>query len=96
MAMAMALPTTVPSATAQTRATAQSPALPSATPIPPCYATTTAAVNLRDVPDGNRLGGVYQGVYLVVVDQLTSWYKVDYFGTIGWISADHAVLSGAC
>ncbi len=69
---------------------------PSPTPPPTCFATTTAAVNLRDQPNGNRIGGVYPGSRLSVLNQVSGWYQVDNVGVVGWISSDYADLNGAC
>ena len=70
--------------------------LPSPTPAPQCLGSATAAVNLRDAPDGTRIGGVFPGATLTVLARSGGWYEVDNLGVYGWISADYFSLSGEC
>ena len=77
-------------------ATAQPLPLPSPTPSSQCLATTTAAVNLRNTPNGNRIGGIYPSQTVTVLGSTSGWYQVDYLGSIGWVSANYLSLSGEC
>lgn len=84
----------LPAATAQpltTPITASSP-----TPRPTCLASTSAAVNLRDAPNGNRIGGIYPSRSVTVLGSASGWVQVDYLGSIGWVSANYLTLSGEC
>ena len=69
---------------------------PSPTPAPLCVATTIAAVNLREAPNGDRIGGIFPDKLVTVLDSADGWYQVDHSGSIGWISADYATSSGDC
>ena len=83
-------------ASALPAATAQPLPLPSPTPTPQCLATTSAAVNLRDVPSGNRIGGIYPNQTVTVLDSASGWHQVVHSGSTGWISANYLSLSGEC
>ena len=77
-------------------ATAQPLAVPIVTPTPICMTTATAAVNVRDAPNGNRIGGVFPDETLRALGSVNGWYQVDYAGRSGWISADYVTLRGQC
>ena len=77
-------------------ATAQPLPLPSPTPAPQCLATTTDAVNLRDTPDGDRIGGIWPDETAAVIASSDGWYLVNFDGTVGWIDSAFATLSGDC
>ena len=59
--------------------------------------TTTHILNFRDGPAGNSLDiAIPFNVTLTALDRTTDWFKVDYHGTQGWISADYVTTQGAC
>ena len=73
------------------------PVASSTTTIPQnCMVTTTDVLNFRDGPNGIRIGLIPQSVTLTVVDKSSSWYKVDWYGAQGWISADYTITRGNC
>lgn len=84
----------LPAATAQPLSTPITAANPTQTP--PCLATTTAAVNLRDAPNGNRIGGIYPSQTVTVLGSASGWVQVDHLASIGWVSANYLTLSGEC
>ena len=62
-----------------------------------CMVTTTHILNFRDGPAGNSLDiAIPFNVTLTALDRTTDWFKVDYHGTQGWISADYVTTQGAC
>ena len=73
-----------------------------------CKVSTTAIVNFRDGPGGNLImgfidprgdridGWLPQGVTLTALARTQKWFKVDYHGNIGWISADYVIPQGSC
>ena len=62
-----------------------------------CMVTTTNILNFRDGPGGNLLGFyIPYDVTLTALDRTTDWFKVDYHGTQGWISAAYVTPQGAC
>ena len=61
-----------------------------------CMVTTTAALNFRDMPNGFRIGGIPQSVTLTVLDRASGWFKVDWYGAQGWISADYVIANENC
>lgn len=77
-------------------ATAQPLSLPSPTPAPQCLGSTTAAVNLRDAPNGSRIGGIYPSETVNVLASKAGWYQVDYLGLVGWVSAQYLSPTGNC
>lgn len=78
-------------------ATLQATAVPASTPPPPtnCTVTTTAVLNFRDAPNGNRMGWIPQNVTLTVLESANGWLKVNY-ARDGWISADYVTPRGDC
>ena len=81
-------------------------------PAPPqslsdCMVRTTGMLNFRDGPAGDRITGFrdFHGILqdwlppdvtLTVLERTAGWFKVDYHGTQGWISADYVIASGDC
>lgn len=62
-----------------------------------CTVTTTDILNLRNLPDGDTvLAVLLNDVSLSSSTRVPSWFKVDYYGIIGWISADYVTTAGAC
>ncbi len=53
------------------------------------------SVNVRDIPssDGNKLGGLTTNQEVVVSGQCneTSWYRIDYNGSVGYVSNNYLV-----
>ena len=77
-------------------ATAQPLSLLSPSPAPQCLGATTTAVNLRNAPNGNWIGGIYPSQTVTVLSSESGWYQVDHLGSIGWVSANYLTLSGEC
>lgn len=61
-----------------------------------CMVTTTAALNLRDAPNGNRIGEIPPSVTLTALSSANGWYKVDWYGQAAWISAAFTIPRGSC
>ena len=72
-----------------------------------CMVTTDAILNFRASPGGPRVhfvdrwgdeiaGWLPQGVTLTALERTADWFRVDYHGTQGWISAGHVTMHGAC
>ena len=61
-----------------------------------CTVTTTATLNFRATPNGNKFGLVPQGAVLDALDRSEDWYMVSYGGREGWISADYVTEAGNC
>ncbi len=62
-----------------------------------CMVQTNAILNFRDGPAGNVIEPLIPyGVRLTALERTDSWFKVDYHGARGWISAGHVELIGAC
>lgn len=53
-------------------------------------------MNLRNTPNGKRIGGIYPSQTVTVLGSTSGWYQVDYLGSIGWVSANYLSLSGEC
>ena len=72
-----------------------------------CMVTTESLVYFRETPDGERLrfvdrwgaqiaGWLPRGVTLTALERTADWFRVDYHGTQGWISAHHVTRHGVC
>ena len=61
-----------------------------------CRVTTTHDLNFRDGPNGLRIGGVPRQTTLQAMARESGWFKVDYQGKSGWISADYVEAEGSC
>ncbi|MCY4464465.1 MAG: SH3 domain-containing protein [Chloroflexi bacterium] len=72
-----------------------------------CMVTTTHILNFRQSPGGERLhfvdpwgaqiaGLLPSNVTLTALERTADWFKVDYHGTQGWISADYVTPVGDC
>ncbi len=61
-----------------------------------CTVTTTHNLNFRDGPDGVRVGLVPGGTTLEAMASAPGWFKVEFQGKSGWISADYVVTKGDC
>ena len=65
-------------------------------PLSDCMVTTEYNLNFRDAPAGSIIGLVPQDATLTAVARTDLWFKVDYYGVKGWISADYVIPSGTC
>ena len=61
-----------------------------------CTVTTTAVLNFRASPNGNKIGLVPDGAVLDALDRQEDWFMVDYNGVQGWISAGYVSTAGKC
>ena len=61
-----------------------------------CMVTTTHILNFRDAPDGEISSILRAFVTLTAFERTDDWFKVDYHGARGWISADYVTLDGNC
>ena len=61
-----------------------------------CSITTIVGLNLRDSPNGEVIGAVMINETLAPSARTPDWFKVDYQGAEGWISADYVVTAGDC
>ncbi|MCY4466038.1 MAG: SH3 domain-containing protein, partial [Chloroflexi bacterium] len=83
---------------------APGPRLPTATPAPPpsqslqnCMVTTAHILNFRAGPGGAVIQPLIPyNVTLTAVERTAGWFKVDYHGAKGWISAAFVKPQGAC
>ena len=75
--------------------------------LPGCMVTTQDLIRFRDAPGGAPLqytdpwgrqedGLLPPSVTLTALERTADWFKVDYYGTQGWISARHVSPQGAC
>ncbi|MCY4538565.1 MAG: SH3 domain-containing protein [Chloroflexi bacterium] len=61
-----------------------------------CMVTTRNILNFRDAPAGAVMGMLPYNVTLTVIERRAGWYKVDYHGKGGWLSADYVTPWGSC
>ena len=61
-----------------------------------CSITTIVGLNLRDAPNGEVIGAVMIHNTLAPSASTPDWFKVEYLGAVGWISADYVVTEGNC
>ena len=61
-----------------------------------CMVKTTTGLNFRDAPGGERIGIVPENASVPASARTPGWFKVDYEGEIGWISADYVSTEGDC
>lgn len=73
---------------------AESP--PDARALQNCMVTTTDALNFRDAPGGDIMQTLPSNVTLTALERTVNWFKVDYHGKVGWISANYVIPSGDC
>ncbi len=78
-----------------------------ATPLSGCMVTTLGLLRFRDAPGGAPLrytdpwgrqenGWLPSTVTLTALERTADWFKVDYYGTRGWVSAHHVTPQGTC
>ena len=61
-----------------------------------CMVRTQFNLNLRAAPDGEITGGVPHNATLTALERTAAWFKVDYHGERGWISAEYVDEKGTC
>ena len=63
-----------------------------------CSVTTTDILNLRQSPSGSSAvaANVLNDVTLSADQRATFFYRVDYYGIVGWLSKDYLSYSGSC
>ena len=72
-----------------------------------CMVTTDAILNFRRSPGGPRVhfvdpwgaqiaGWLPRGVTLTALERTADWFRVDYHGTRGWVSAEWVTPHGVC
>ena len=81
--VAPAEPTAVPTAIAST-------------PLSNCMVRTKAILNMRQSPNGRIVGLVPWEAWLTALEYAPGWYKIDFHGERGWISADYVEPRGSC
>ena len=72
-------------------------------PLQNCMVTTTDIVNFRESPGGGLIivpwipnSWLPREATLTALERTSGWFKVDYYGLQGWISADYATPQGDC
>ena len=62
-----------------------------------CMVQTTDLLHFRESPGGNILSEpIPYNVTLTALARTEDWFKVDYHGSLGWISAGYVTPIGAC
>ena len=63
-----------------------------------CTVTTTEILNLREQPntDSAVAANVLNDVKLTADQRVTYWFRVNYYGIVGWLSSDYLTISGDC
>ena len=61
-----------------------------------CMVRTQYALNFRDAPGGEISSVLPAFVTLTAFERTDGWFKVDYHGARGWISADYVTPKGNC
>lgn len=63
-----------------------------------CTVTTTDILNLRAQPNANSnvVANVLNNVTLAADQRATYFYRVNYYGIVGWLSQDYLSYSGNC
>ena len=72
-------------------------------PLQNCMVTTTEIVNFRESPGGGLIivpwipnSWLPENATLTALERTDSWFKVDFYGLQGWISADYVTPQGNC
>ena len=85
------------SETAPARPPAQpAPQPPASALLSNCMVTLTHILNFRETPGGTVIEHLPYGVKLTALERTEGWFKVDYHGKRGWISADYVLPAGDC
>ena len=82
-------------------------AMEAGAPLGECMVTLSHQLNFRAMPGGERLhfvdrwgnaiaGWLPEGVTLTALERTADWFKVDYYGTQGWVSARYVRPEGDC
>ena len=61
-----------------------------------CQVKTTHGLNFRETPGGERIGSVPEGASMPARARTPGWFRVEYNGATGWISADYVTTEGDC
>ena len=61
-----------------------------------CMVTLQYSLNFRDAPAGEKIGALPSQVKLTALERTDSWFKVDYHGAQGWISAAYVEPEDDC
>ena len=61
-----------------------------------CAVTTTHNLNVRDAPNGKRIGLLPAATTLAAVSRTAGWFNIEHQGESGWISADYVITQGGC
>ena len=61
-----------------------------------CMVLLQNILNFRDAPAGNIIDVLPAFVRLTALERTAGWFKVDYYGRRGWISADYVRADGDC
>ena len=61
-----------------------------------CMVRTQYNLNFRAAPNGEIIGGVPHSSLLTALERTAGWFKVDYHGDRGWISAEYVEPKGTC
>ena len=61
-----------------------------------CMVWLTEKLNFRETPGGRIMGGLSKDFQLTAEARTADWFKVDFWGKKGWISADYVTTTGAC
>ncbi len=61
-----------------------------------CMVTLQYSLNFRDAPDGEKIGALRSQIKLTALERTDGWFKVDYHGERGWISAAYVEPEGDC
>lgn len=59
-------------------------------------ATTAHNLNFRATPGGEIVRTLPFGVTLTALERTDNWFRVDYHGTRGWVSADYVIAHDNC
>ena len=72
-------------------------------PVQNCMVTTTEIVNFRETPGGELViadwipnSWLPRDATLTALERTSDWFKVDYYGLQGWVSADYVEPEGNC
>ena len=61
-----------------------------------CMVLLQYSLNFRDAPDGEMIDILPSQVKLTALERTDGWFKVDYHGEQGWISAAYVEPEGDC
>ncbi len=61
-----------------------------------CRVTTTAGLNFRDAPKGNKIGLLPQGASAWALASREGWFNIEHDGLSGWIHGDYVTTEGDC